>query len=525
MQGNTFPERIAAIFLLFLICLGFANLYSYLTPSGPRVLSSTEQYLHEAGAIIGFIAPSLIALYGASALFPHGPSASQKPYVMTYLCFVCLICGLIASNRCAEFAEHPVFGVRILRQQLAVGIAVQAVAFTTLAYLYSGNSFWRIAQVQLVLCGLHRLVTVLALRSLAEPPDSYPPARFSFCGAVIHSLICCMHSLICCSESNRVWISEQYNQICSFIHSNYFLRSELFTTYAVRTDKNIRRKEARLLSLPGTDSWCWFNNDGAFNVLAERCPAHLRVGPWSTGVVAVLLGSQILLVLSMPTFRFADLLAVPALGSYYWWFDLCAGCWGLGIASVTYYRIGLSMTFVSYSMWSWHLLTARNLLSAVCAIEGVRDSMIGDVLCFVAEAIRFPALVGAWTTCLVWNFLILPSLLLWYYKEDRPLIIKMVSTFPNLNYHIFNGPIVAIACLCGGTNSGVRVLTPADLWMGAVVMNCYMLFYVGVLDRIGIHLYFVFSPRASSFLLSLLLFYGLQFASFYVFNMAVSYNL
>lgn len=63
-------------------------------------------------------------------------------------------------------------------------------------------------------------------------------------------------------------------------------------------------------------------------------------------------------------------------------------------------------------------------------------------------------------------------------------------SFPLLNLHLFNLPLCAIEFMACG-----RCLTFFDLWVALAVAFVYMMFYLNVLDRLGLHFYIVFTPR------------------------------
>ena len=63
-------------------------------------------------------------------------------------------------------------------------------------------------------------------------------------------------------------------------------------------------------------------------------------------------------------------------------------------------------------------------------------------------------------------------------------------SFPLLNLHLFNLPLCAIEFMACG-----RCLTFFDLWIGFAVAFVYIMFYLNVLDQMGLHFYIVFTPR------------------------------
>lgn len=65
--------------------------------------------------------------------------------------------------------------------------------------------------------------------------------------------------------------------------------------------------------------------------------------------------------------------------------------------------------------------------------------------------------------------------------------------FGMLNIHLLNLPL---ACANTVFGDGARPLTPCDLWLGFVFIYVYSLVYLFFLDRLGVHLYPIFSPRS-----------------------------
>jgi hypothetical protein len=140
----------------------------------------------------------------------------------------------------------------------------------------------------------------------------------------------------------------------------------------------------------------------------------------------------------------------------------------------------------SYTMVSWCFLTARHLLQAL------------DAPIFVREVLRFPALVGAFTTTLVWWLILVPVI---YYviptATEKAGFVKFNFSPFLINVHLLNFPL----CLIDNALSP-RQLVATDLWVGILVALSYIMFYLLVLDANGVHFYIIFSPRTSLFAVS-----------------------
>jgi hypothetical protein len=59
-----------------------------------------------------------------------------------------------------------------------------------------------------------------------------------------------------------------------------------------------------------------------------------------------------------------------------------------------------------------------------------------------------------------------------------------------VNLHLLNLPLCAVEFLANG-----RCLTFFDLWTSLLVAFVYVMFYLNVLDAMGLHFYICFTPR------------------------------
>ena len=246
--------------------------------------------------------------------------------------------------------------------------------------------------------------------------------------------------------------------------------------------------------------WLLLDNDGSYNGYFDWCPRHLRVGPWSPLAPTFLCAAVLTACAFKPVSLGSDGPAAPALGSTWWWIHGCVGLWGVAINVHMVQRYTAAPVFATYTGWAWHLLTLRALLS--CTASALRatlgpDSVASYATGYVAEVLRFPALVNASTTFAVWNAVLLPLFAFMHSdREKRSQFLAWNNSFGMVNVHILNLPLALAVTALGGIEAGVRPLLHIDLWYAYAVSLVYGLFYLLVLDRLGVHLYPILSPRS-----------------------------
>jgi hypothetical protein len=228
-------------------------------------------------------------------------------------------------------------------------------------------------------------------------------------------------------------------------------------------------------------------------------PTHLREGPWSVtaavGLFTILYVLVLGLVAANSRYEGGDIMRefvlppdayLPYTPS--WYYNVTAACW---MTYVSYTCITSStmggIAWVSFTLWSWTIITIRHgLCAAAPFLPQVR---------VLAEILRLPVLMSASVTFGVWNFVLMPAITFVFIKDSdkRWGFLKFATGFRLTQLHVFN---IAFAVLNGAYTEPRRPLHLGDLncifWYTAT----YMMFYYFVLDRIGIHLYPIFSPRA-----------------------------
>eukprot|EP00956_Cyclotella_meneghiniana_P042242 scaffold248397_cov82-Cyclotella_meneghiniana.AAC.2 len=125
----------------------------------------------------------------------------------------------------------------------------------------------------------------------------------------------------------------------------------------------------------------------------------------------------------------------------------------------------------------------------------------------INHAMRFPAIASASITFLIWNVVLFPIIYNYGFdsKEKKANFLKFNCAFRMVQQHVCNiiyavmNTIVSVTINDNNDNGDNRpvLFQTDDLWRGAASIFLYGIFYLLVLDRIGVHIYPVFSPRTN----------------------------
>ena len=190
----------------------------------------------------------------------------------------------------------------------------------------------------------------------------------------------------------------------------------------------------------------------------------------------------------------------PEFRSSWWYYNAIIGTWmTLFIAVILYSNV---YTIITYTIQSWCCLALRHCLTALSPLlvrkissESIITARLSHFLLSLNEMIRLHSLLTATITFIFWNFFIAPAIYIFFIKspKGRKSFIEFNCSFKLIQLHCFN---IIYAVL--GTISVFprRSFLYEDIWCSAVLNTAYMLFYLLFLDRFGIHLYPVFSPRS-----------------------------
>jgi len=258
--------------------------------------------------------------------------------------------------------------------------------------------------------------------------------------------------------------------------------------------------------------WVLVEN-GSFLGLFDWVPYHFRNGPWSIAAVAYicffgyscgLAGVYFLSDLSQPWFpllsdddestssfdSFSDHLTYSPLYSAQWYYHVFACVWMIYIVYLLLVGPNGAKAWATYTVQSWTLLTFRHALCAMAPFDKTALNL--------AELIRFPAACSATITFCVWNFMLMPFIYFFGLKtaEARSGFLKFATSFRLSNIHLLN--IVLCSLNCGPWGSPRRRLEWIDFYGAFMSVMVYMAWYLFVLDRLGIHMYPIFSPRTGT---------------------------
>ena len=190
--------------------------------------------------------------------------------------------------------------------------------------------------------------------------------------------------------------------------------------------------------------------------------------------------------------------------SWQWWMNAIGFTWTCYIA----YRVIVSMggfgAWICYTLQSWTLIMARYGLSVLVPFL--------PSLAPFNEYLRFAMLLQTTIVFVMWNFAILPAIYMTMkHGTAKQNFLKFCFTFTLVQLHICNLPL---AIMNGIWGSPTRELNQVDFGVALLLALQYMIFYLLVLDRMGMHLYFIFSPRSLLALVSWTAFVGCHYVGF-----------
>lgn len=241
---------------------------------------------------------------------------------------------------------------------------------------------------------------------------------------------------------------------------------------------------------------------------------HLRVGPWFILMPFYVIALIITIIYIKPDSILENAeIVYPELYSNWWYYNAIVGCWMLGFLIMRLYS--KFWIICSFTIQSWTYLTIRHCLTALSPFFPNKSHF----LLKVNEILRFPALVTATVTFTVWNFVIAPAIYIFLETpKKRRGFLDFNFSFVLIQVHVFN---IVFAVLNAVSVSPNRLFTFEDLWCSLVMVIAYCLFYWLILDRLGIHLYPIFSPRTKYTLISASAGIGVYYAGFVMWNKAI----
>mmetsp|Transcript_15930 Transcript_15930/g.24819 ORF Transcript_15930/g.24819 Transcript_15930/m.24819 type:complete len:317 (-) Transcript_15930:111-1061(-) len=281
----------------------------------------------------------------------------------------------------------------------------------------------------------------------------------------------------------------------------------------------------RFLRTYASGPWILVEN-GSIMGYFDWVPEKLRVGKWHPLSAVSLVGLFLLIVNNMPESFQSDIekvemLFAPAF-SLKWYMSVVGFVWTSILLRLVMDKVG-PIVLATYTMQSWTMNLVRFALLSIAPFVVTTDSsnaqdVLSRIVSFGLKFLRFPALETATTTFLIWNLILMPlvSLVFMETAEKRKRFLVWCFSFRMVNIHLLNLPI---AIFCAILSSPIMTsFTAVDLWYALAVKYAYLLFYLLVLDRLGVHLYPIASPRSIYSLFMWGVGYSLCYGTFIAYN-------
>lgn len=236
-----------------------------------------------------------------------------------------------------------------------------------------------------------------------------------------------------------------------------------------------------------------------------KVPKHLRVGPWKPAYPIMMVIWTSFILYTQPKNLLNDTSSATMVSSYpelyssLWWYN--TGSF-LFMAGVTMWSLTqrTKAVVVTYTFLSWMMNCLRFGLNA--AAPFLSDH---HIILQINRLLRFPALMTATVTFMIWNFALLPYIYLNVLdtKEKELEFTKSNVSFRMVQQHVCNIVLAVsntiLSCRSQRMidNNYGHAFDFDDLWSGLAYAILYGLFYNLVLDRLGVHIYPIFSPRTN----------------------------
>lgn len=205
-------------------------------------------------------------------------------------------------------------------------------------------------------------------------------------------------------------------------------------------------------------------------------PEHLRMGPWAWAPTVVLTLFMAGLVFACPA-AMESYRPMPE-AKEVWNYRAVGMIYGLAVASWVVAKDG------PWPLASW------TILGWVCATTRYTAGVLG--FAHLQRVLTFPALMSNTVTLVVWYTVLVPGIAISAESGKKFKAVKDWVLPPLLiTVHGINFPF----CVYDWYLQPFR-LEFFDLWVGGVYCAVYILFYLLVLDQLGLFFYFILSPRA-----------------------------
>jgi hypothetical protein len=225
----------------------------------------------------------------------------------------------------------------------------------------------------------------------------------------------------------------------------------------------------------------------------RQVPVRFRVGPWSPL-------ASIYLVIITCTLTYGAIWWLPQVTDYEsqsneasmpdaWWYH---NVFGFGWMMYVSYTVVIGpagfAAWATFSMWSWTMVMLRHGIAALVPIFPT-NTLLSSLLQYT----HLVSLTMATIVTFMWNIVIGPVIYVFFMKtpERKAKFLGYFTSFRLVQIHVF----LMLYAILNSMSTPSPKFDLRDLWMTMSITYTYMLLYLLILDRIGVHLYPIFSPR------------------------------
>ena len=225
----------------------------------------------------------------------------------------------------------------------------------------------------------------------------------------------------------------------------------------------------------------------------RQVPVRFRVGPWSPF-------ASIYLVIITCTLVYGAIWWLPQETDYesqsneaiimsdsWWYYNVFGFAWMMYISYTVVLTVDLRPG-PPFSMWSWTMVMFRHGLAVLGPIVSPNTLLLS-----LLQYTHLASLTMATIVTFMWNFVIGPVIYVFFMKtpEKKAKFLGYFTSFRLVQIHVF----LMLYAILNSMSTPSPKFDLRDLWMTMSITYAYMLLYLLVLDRIGVHLYPIFSPR------------------------------
>lgn len=274
--------------------------------------------------------------------------------------------------------------------------------------------------------------------------------------------------------------------------------------------------------------------NGSYMGYFDWIPISLRKGPWSPLAYVNLIGVGIVLGLShwqycyhsgrgssdSPKDEESSLLISNELTTWSsaWFYNVIACLW---MSAVLARMLRVTSIFIlsTYTIQSWIAQILRHFLAVLLPlVQQYKCQSLVQPIAVLYRRLRFHVLFSASVTFLIWNFILFPYVSLVAFRNkpsQRQKFMRWNFSFHLQQIHLYNIAFAYLNTVVYDHLDHRVSMDTMDLWVASFCIWVYSLFYLLILDRFGIHLYPIFSPRSHrGMALSGTLIWGILYSTF-----------